>query len=127
MRSKRYILHGHIPVIEPDLRKWAEWYENVSNRIVRKERIGSFLVNTIFLGIDHDFGDGGTLLFETMVFDEAELYYDQLVDKHFPTAIDEYTRQYSTWNDAEAGHQKTVDLIRRSRLRVVNGGKGETE
>lgn len=55
------------PVLEPDLLKWAKWFEQ-AERIIRQTVIGEVRISTIFLGIDHAFGCGMPLLFETMIF-----------------------------------------------------------
>lgn len=60
---------------------------------------GGAYVSTVFLGLDHNFGDRGPspILFETMTFgvgDEPEQV------------------RYSTWAEAEAGHQAAVARAR---------------
>lgn len=56
------------PVPETDLIKWAEWLET-ADRVVGRETIGPCKVSTVFLGLDHRFGEGGPpILWETMVF-----------------------------------------------------------
>jgi len=72
------------PVPEPNPMRWARWYERASKetvpfwdgrehapsagRSVAFTRIESTVVSTIFLGIDHGFGGGPPVLFETMIF-----------------------------------------------------------
>src|SRR6266550_2292491 len=65
--SDHYILDGHqaVPV---DLMTWAHWFEK-AERHVANEMIGDVRISTVFLGLDHRYGDDGPpLLFETMVF-----------------------------------------------------------
>jgi hypothetical protein len=50
------------------------------------------------LCIDHRFGSGPPLLFETMIFGEED---------------DEYQKRYSTWKEAEEGHQIAVNYARK--------------
>lgn len=57
----------------------------------------SIRVSTVFLGLDHRFGEGPPLVFETMVFGGP---LDQDVDR------------YTTWEEAEAGHAVLVDRCR---------------
>lgn len=68
MKSDKYILDetGN-PVVEPDLIKWATWFENAKRQIAKDEADG-VKVSTIFLGLDHNWGDGPPVLWETMVF-----------------------------------------------------------
>jgi len=73
MPPEKYILDATgKPVPEPNLMKWAEWFEH--NRDVRRVASDEFAVNgvavrvsTVFLGIDHAWS-GPPLLWETMVF-----------------------------------------------------------
>ena len=56
-------------------------------------------VSTVFLGINHAFGDGPPVLFETLVF-----------AKDHP-AIDEEMERYCTRDEAIAGHNVMVDTV----------------
>ena len=94
--TDRYILKGKEPVECHSLIEWAEWFENGDNRRVAQTSINEANVSTVFLGLNHNFGDGLPLLFETMIFG----------GKH----NDYQTRCYS-WEEAEAMHKKAVDLV----------------
>lgn len=68
---KKYILDKQgIPVPEPDLIKWSEWFEHSrKQRIVKQEIIGQSKVSTVFLSLDHGWILGKPpILWETMVF-----------------------------------------------------------
>ena len=91
----KYVLDGHKVVREDDVLKWAKWYETADRRVAFDE-VGSQKVVTSFLGIDHNFGQGPPLLFETMVFPEFETCF-----------------RYATWDEAAAGHAKVLDEVRR--------------
>lgn len=95
--SDKYILKDKVAVLEPDLLTWAKWFESTENRIVRKCQIGDSEVSTVFLGIDHAFGGGQPLLFETMVFGGP---------------LDEEQRRCSTWEEAEAMHDAVCECVR---------------
>lgn len=90
----KYILVGHEPVAEPDLMRWAEWMENADRHVKLTEQ-GDVRVSTVFLGLDHNFGDlfGRPILFETMAFVGRE-----------SVAMD----RYRTWDEAGAGHARIV-------------------
>lgn len=91
--TDKYTLQGKTTVAEPDLVKWARWFES-ANRVVLQEKIGDFWVSTVFLGIDHNFNPAGQpLLFETMVFGDDELEQ----------------RRYATWDEAVSGHNEIVE------------------
>jgi hypothetical protein len=65
---KKYILDSNgCPVLEPDVMKWAHWFEK-ANRTVAMDTVGGSIVSTVFLGIDHGFDGGPPILWETMVF-----------------------------------------------------------
>lgn len=67
-------------VPEPDLIKWAMWFETATNRVVKQDKIGGnesdgpkYLVSTVFLGLDYGFIPGqAPLLWETMAFKYLE-------------------------------------------------------
>lgn len=54
-------------------------------------------VSTVWLGLDHSFGDGPPIIFETMVFGDGD--------------GDQYMQRYATEEQARAGHAETVSLI----------------
>ena len=99
--SDNYILDGHAPVHEPDILKWASWFEQAGRdgrRVVKKTRIGNVEISTVFLGLDHRFGRSGPpLLFETMIFGGE---------------ADEDCWRYATWEQAEGGHEEAVALVK---------------
>ena len=83
------------PVLEPDLMKWSKWFEQSEKRVLARDDLGNIRVSTVFLGLDHSFGSGPPLLWETMIFG----------GKH-----DDYQKRYSTRDEALAGHRHAVWL-----------------
>lgn len=86
MTLGRYILDGHNPVPCEDTLQWGRWMEK-QDRIVGLTTIGDYSVSTVFLGLDHNFGNirgeiaaiaeglsafayviQQAILFETMIF-----------------------------------------------------------
>jgi hypothetical protein len=65
--SKYYKLVGTTPVAVDDLIDWAQSFEGVKRRVAF-DKVGNSEISTVFLGLDHSFGRGAPLLFETMVF-----------------------------------------------------------
>lgn len=109
--SYKYILDGKTPVAEPDLMKWGEWMQK-ANRTVRKDTatvklagqpIGEVRVSTVFLGLDHSFGEGPPLLFETMVFGGP---------------LDQEQDRCSTWEAAEKMHELMCERVKRGTAAV---------
>lgn len=93
-----YILDSNRnPIGEPNLSKWAKWFET-GDRIVRQEMVGESKVSTVFLGMDHAFGGGPPVLWETMVFG-GELNGEQI-------------RCTGNLEQAEAMHRTMVERVR---------------
>lgn len=93
----KYILKDKKVVECKDLMKWARWFQNIDGRRVAQDMVGKVSVSTVFLGLDHSFGEGKPLLFETMIFG----------GKH-----DDYQTRYSTWEEAEKGHEEALKLVK---------------
>lgn len=70
---------------------WDEQNDNAYRRVART-KIGSCLISTVWLGIDHGYEE--PLIFETMVFPESE-------EQH----------RYTTEEEALAGHQRIVEEL----------------
>lgn len=97
MKIRRYILIDRKPVPEPDLLKWASWY-GVTDRVVAKSWISDKIeVSTVFLGLDHRWGSGPPILWETMVFGGPK--------------AGECNRCSGSWEQAEAMHEATVNQL----------------
>lgn len=86
-----YILNGHEPVPTDDIREWGEFMEKV-DRHVRKTHIGDAMISTVFLAILHP----GGYLFESLVFGGVH---------------DGYMDRYYTWDEAEQGHDRIIDML----------------
>jgi len=77
-----------------DQETWGFWMEEQfelkekSERILKKNRIGTFEVSTVFLGINHNFlNPNDPILFETMIFPECKYCvrsrtYDDALKEH---------------------------------------------
>lgn len=66
------------------------------DRHIGDDTINGARISTVFLGLDHNWGDGPPVLFETMVFGGEH---------------DEWMDRYHTYDEALAGHKKVVDCI----------------
>lgn len=74
--------------------------------------VGPYTVSTVWLGLDHNFGFGGPpLIFETMVFTTSAWNADRS-DPDSEGLLDIDCRRYPTQEEAEAGHEEMVTLIR---------------
>ena len=97
--TDRYVLIGQTPVPEPDLLTWAHWFEanGESRRVAITNIDHTTTVSTVFLGLDHAFGGGPPILFETIVFGDGK--------------GDEMER-CATWAEAEQMHKRMVARVR---------------
>lgn len=98
--SDKYILNA---AGEPercnDLRVWATWMEtaDMARRVAIDEVGENTKVSTVFLGIDHNFGFGGSpILYETMVFGGS---------------LDGEQERYTTREDALRGHKELLSRV----------------
>lgn len=94
---KRYKLDSNgSPVPCPNLFEWAEWLETSKDRQVKLDTFGEIKCSTVFLGIDHNWGEGPPVLWETMIFggpmngeqhrcaggiEQAEAMHAEMVDR----------------------------------------------
>jgi hypothetical protein len=89
------------PRPEPDFMTWATWFETANHRVAKTD-VGDLCVSTVFLGLDHSWGDGPPILWETMIFDQAGNEKD----------ID---RCSGSREQAEAMHEKMVERAQEMR------------
>ena len=94
--SDCYIEVDGVPVVAPDLMTWARLFQG--DRTVARDTIGDQVVSTIFLTVDHSFGDGPPILYETVIFGGK---------------CDLFCTRYRTRAQAAAGHQRVSDALRR--------------
>lgn len=67
--SGQYILDASgEPEYCDDLMTWGRWMETGDRIIAKDKPLDGVSVSTVFLGLDHSFGEGPPILFETMVF-----------------------------------------------------------
>lgn len=90
--SDHYILDGKTPK-KVDLMTWARWFENAERHVANIKQ-GDIRVSTVFLGLDHSFGYGPPMLFETMIFGGEH---------------DQYQDRCSTWEQAEEMHKRACE------------------
>jgi len=99
MFDKYYILNKEGNIQEASLVEWGSFFKDKQARTIARTVISGILVSTVFLGIDHGFGDNKKpVLFETMIFG----------GKH-----DEYQTRYCTMKEAKKGHEKAVKLVKK--------------
>jgi hypothetical protein len=106
-----YILDGHMPVPVEDTLTWARWFETGDKRRVANTSINGWNVSTVFLGLDQSHGfTERPILFETMIFSETQKV--KAMGKMFRKSMENFCRRYATWDEAVAGHEEAVKMIR---------------
>lgn len=95
--SGRYILDEQgQPIEDEDLIHWAAWFETANRHVAKDVLPDGTKISTIFLGLDHGFGEQGLpVLWETMIFGGPH---------------DQYQERYTSREEAIAGHAKAVDI-----------------
>lgn len=73
---------------------------DVDRRRVAVDQVGEYHISTVHLVIDHQYGDGPPLIFETMVFEGGI------------GGVDLECRRYATEAEALAGHAEVVESVR---------------
>ena len=91
--SDHYVMNDDHSVRKADLMEWALAFADTDKRRVARDQIGAAWVSTVFLGLDHSFGEGPPLLFETLISGGP---------------CDQEMWRYSTWAEAVEGHKSAV-------------------
>ena len=81
------------------LEEWVRLFEKHDYRIVKRSQLrNGTLVSTIWMGLDHGFGHGRRLLFETLVFPRRRLGR--------PPGEEWDGERYGTEQEARSGHYR---------------------
>ena len=78
-----------------NLIEWMKLFDDIEYKRIDLTKFNRVEISTVWLGLNHNFGTGQPLIFETMVFKEND-YKD----------ID--MERYSTLVEAKKGHKKMV-------------------
>lgn len=85
-----------------NLLDWGRRFEDMEYKIVKQTTIGEFFISTVWLGLNHSFGDGPPMIFETMIFQHGEETENEL---------DGFQERYATEAEAAAGHEGAVAAV----------------
>lgn len=89
----QYVIRNGKVVPEPDLMAWGQWMGTADRVVARTNITEEIVVSTVFLGLDHAWGGGKPVLWETMIFGGK---------------LDTYQTRYTSRAAAEAGHIDAV-------------------
>jgi hypothetical protein len=79
---------------------WGQLHSDPVYKRVAENYVGPLWVSTVWLGLDHGWGDGPPVIFETMVFKTEgadNINWDE-----------DICERYSTEEEALAGHERIV-------------------
>ncbi len=92
-----YILENRKPVQVEDYEQWKRWLETANREVKRTELPNGIIIATEFIGQAECIDETKPpLLFETMI--RGGIYNGTVL-------------QYTTWEQAEEGHQKAIQLV----------------
>lgn len=81
-----------------DVKEWSKLFGDQKYSVIKRTQIEDITVSTVWLGINHNFGNfGPPLIFETIVFGGP---------------LDQDMTRYATEADALAGHEHYVELVK---------------
>lgn len=88
--------------------QWADWKTEHPEEYEAEHRVALDVVNgltisTVNLFIDHRFGEGPVLIYETMIFDQSDPGHEW---------SELYCDRYPTLAMAKMGHQKAIDAVK---------------
>jgi len=107
-RSLAYEMYFDIDGNPMPFSEWTRGACDQGYRRIADDRIGLFRVSTIWLGIDHSWGTGTPIIFETMV----------LLDG---TVEDFGMQRYCTKEEARAGHEAVCAELRVTDQQAADG------
>ena len=99
MNDKFILGEDGSPMPEPDVLRWGKWMQENERHLALDNLPNGVRVSTVFLGLDHSFGGGKPVLWETMIFNGPH---------------DQYQERYSSVEDAKEGHLRALELAKGS-------------
>lgn len=95
--SDWYILDNDRNPVKTSIDKYIEWEKgNPDARKLRRDEVGESRISTVFLGLDHSWGDEPPVLWETLVMGGDN---------------SDYMERYTSEADAIAGHNSILKNI----------------
>ena len=93
-----YLLDKDKKPYKVTLKESYKLYDDRDMKITKQDKVGDVRVSTVFLGLDHAWiGEPSPILWETMIFGGEH---------------DQYQERYTSHEDALAGHQRAIDLVK---------------
>ena len=103
MEINRYAILEGTKVVPVGLLKWATYFENIKNRVIKKTNVTKTIeVSTVFLGINHNF-------LQTTDNVEDGLWFETMI---FGGSLDGDTARTSTYEEALKCHERAVNYVK---------------
>ena len=87
---------------------------NEKEKIVKRDKVtfksDKYFVSTVDLGVNHQFGAGPPLWYETMIFkmdEEDNIDWTEM-----------YCNRYTTKEEAKEGHEKVMDAFKNNQVKI---------
>jgi hypothetical protein len=125
-----YVLDEDLNAAPACFAEWAIYFEKREERQIRRDLLGQWMVSTVFLGLDHGFGDAEDpsyrpVLWETMIFYEPVMIQTLWRRRRFDAKSGRITGprfrsapfphecqwRYRSTPEAVAGHERAVRLV----------------
>lgn len=90
-----YILENQKPKAVSETEYYEYWRGTAGS--LWRDYIEGTMISTVFLGCGYSYDNQLPALFETMVFGGPD---------------DQYQERYCTWEEAEKGHQRAVNMVK---------------
>ena len=87
---------------------WGPLHADKSYQVLAQHWVRGWKVSTIWLGLDHSFGEGPPVIFETMIFAPKDEHAEEDAERD---GLDGYQWRYSTEAEAFAGHDRAKALV----------------
>lgn len=115
LTGKYKFIDGKV-IPEPNLFKWAEWFEEAHKKektLIKRTIIENIRISSIFLGLDHDFArvarplpeNYQPLIFETMIFDDNK--------KSKIEDLNNFQERYRTIEETIKRHNELVETVKK--------------
>lgn len=88
-------IDGKVLIVD-DFAEWMNVFYASDHHVMKTNLPDGVHISTIFLGVDHQYGEGPPILYETMVFGGQH---------------DEYTDRYHTREEAISGHENILKMV----------------
>ena len=113
-KLKYAILDESGEVLPATMLEWSQWFErNGGQRIIEQTDLAcQITVSTVFLGLNHQYGAGPPLYFETMIFGPPKTEWSEVFGREHTFRSDLWISRTSTLAQAKAAHAEGIEWVK---------------